>query len=56
MSPMNDIQCPYGANECPKVEDTNRDISEIKKRVINIERILYVIVGIITVECGIVVW
>lgn len=32
------------------------DINRIFKRLLSIERILYVLVGIMAVECGIIVW
>lgn len=48
--------CPYGADECPKLKDATMDINRIFKRLMNIERILYILVGIMAVECGIIVW
>ena len=53
---MRKTECPYGADECPKVEETNDSIKHIYKRLLNIERILYVLVGVMAVECGIIVW
>lgn len=48
--------CPYGAEQCPKIEDIKEDAEDNRRRIQNIERILYMIVGMIAINWGISLW
>lgn len=50
--PPND--CPFGANDCPKVEKLEDRLIRLEKMQHQTQTILYVIVGILAVEFGIV--
>lgn len=47
--------CPYGASDCPKIEDLETVIRTMEKRILRIEQLLYVICGILVAEFGIVI-
>lgn len=47
--------CPYGASDCPKIEDINATMQAMEKRILRIEQLLYVICGILVAEFGIVI-
>ena len=49
------MDCPYGADKCPKVEETLIVLDDMRKRLLTIERLLYICIGIIAVETGVVV-
>lgn len=49
------VECPYGADRCPKLEDTVLVLDEMRKRLLTIERLLYICIGIIAIETGVVV-
>jgi len=49
------MDCPYGADKCPKVEDMVAVLDDMRKRLLTIERLLYICIGIIAVETGVVV-
>lgn len=48
--------CPYGDKDCPKIHDLEERDKGQDSRIQNIERILYVIVGMIAVNWGISLW
>lgn len=52
---MRPMDCPYGADKCPKVEETLLVLDDMRKRLLTIERLLYICIGIIAVETGVVV-
>ena len=45
--------CPYNDKSCPKVEDIAEQLDKIHSRLSNVERLIYIIVGLIAVEMGI---
>lgn len=47
--------CPYGASDCPKIEDLDAVIRTMEKRILRIEQTLYVICGILVAEFGCVI-
>lgn len=48
--------CPYQDKPCPKIEDlTDRDDGQ-DSRLRNIERVLYIIVGMVAVNWGFTLW
>lgn len=57
------VDCPYGADSCPKVEELERRLEEteesIKEQSTDIKmmmRYLYIIVGMVAVNWGISLW
>lgn len=46
-------QCPYGADECPKVEDLELRVYKLEKNQLRIMRTVYYIAGIVSVTLGI---
>ena len=48
-------ECPYGAEDCPKIEDLERRVSRMEKTMDKIMYTLYFVAGIVSVELGIVV-
>lgn len=49
------IDCPYGADTCPKVQELERDVTEMRKTMNKILYLLYFVAGIVAVEFGIVI-
>ena len=57
------LDCPYGADPCPKVEKLERRLEEteehIKEQSIDIKQLLkyvYVLIGMVAVNWGITLW
>ena len=51
-----DPSCPYGANDCPKLEDVNELAKENQRQINNITKLLYTIIGMIVIEWGVSLW
>ncbi len=49
-------ECPYGADECPKIHDLEETVKDVLKQMRQMNNYLMVIMGIIAVECGFVVF
>lgn len=49
------LVCPYQDRQCPKVSDLDRTVEENSARLANVERLLYVIIGMITIEFGVMI-
>lgn len=47
--------CPYGARECPKVQDLEERLVKDEEVLQSMSRTLYVIVGLLTVELGVMI-
>ena len=47
--------CPYNAQNCPKIEDVRTDVNRIIAKLDNLTRIVYVLIGVILCECGIMI-
>lgn len=45
--------CPYGARECPKVQDLEGRVMRDEELLQQMSRTLYVIVGLLMVELGV---
>lgn len=45
--------CPYGAESCPKVEELEVRVARMEQNQNRMMRILYYIMGIVTVSLGI---
>lgn len=46
-------ECPYGADDCPKIADLEVTVRVLHSELENMKRILYCIVGILMVELGV---
>nr|DAR01792.1 MAG TPA: hypothetical protein [Caudoviricetes sp.] len=50
------VSCPYNDKECPKLEIVNEHVVNNEKRLANIERVLYVIIGMLAINSGLILW
>lgn len=51
---MNDkSECPYGANDCPKINQLSKEVSDTKATMLKMMKTLYLIAGILTINLGI---
>lgn len=50
------ISCPYQDKDCPKIAEVRNTDKGQDRRLLKIEKILYVIVGMIAIEWGIQIW
>lgn len=48
-----DDGCPYGDRMCPKVDDIAQGLKETRKAIHDMHRVLYIIVGILTIQLGV---
>lgn len=46
-------ECPYGVNPCPKIEDVQDDIDRMKDAITEIQKSLYIVIGILTINLGV---
>ena len=57
MPPKNNFEiCPYQDKECPKINDIENDLNFLKKMVFQNQKILYVVIGMIAVNWGVLLW
>lgn len=56
MTKVSGVMCPYGDKECPKLEDVNEIVNKNQARLLNIERVLYIIVGMLAINSGLILW
>ena len=47
--------CPYGADQCPKISDLEESIKDLAIQMKKVTWYLAIIMGIIAVECGYVI-
>lgn len=47
------IVCPYEDRDCPKVSDLEKTVEDNSTRLANVERLLYIIIGMLAVEFGV---
>lgn len=52
----NNQGCPYGANDCPKVEDVTQLLDKVASTLSTLTRIVYIMCGIFVAEIGVVLW
>jgi len=52
--------CPFGATTCPKIEELEdrvamfqNEVQELRRTQMEMQRLLYVIVGVVTVSLGV---
>ena len=57
------VDCPYGADSCPKIEELERRLEETEERIKGqstdiktMMKYLYIIVGMVAVNWGISLW
>lgn len=50
------VMCPYADKECPKLESVNDIVIKNQSRLLNIERVLYIIIGMIAINSGLIIW
>lgn len=48
--------CPYKDKDCPKVLDVGKIVEDNQRRLSNVEKLLYVIVGMIAINWGVTLW
>ena len=47
--------CPYGPDDCPKLQAASEALSDIQRRLLTVERLLYTAIGIIMLETGVMI-
>ena len=47
--------CPFNAQNCPKVEDVKRDVDKIADKLDYITRLIYVLIGVVLCEFGVMI-
>lgn len=50
------VNCPYNDKECPKLEEIKTDVKTNEQRLNNMERLLYIIIGMIAINSGLILW
>ena len=48
--------CPYQDKDCPKIIDVGKLVEDNQRRLSNVEKLLYLIVGMIAVNWGVTLW
>lgn len=48
--------CPYQDKECPKIIDVGKTVEANQKRLANVEKLLYIVVGMIAINWGMALW
>ena len=48
-----DAQCPYLDKDCPKVENLEQELKEVKDTLKSVLRVLYALAGIVAIQTGI---
>lgn len=49
------LVCPYQDRDCPKVSDLERTVMNNANRLANVERLLYIVIGMIAIEMGVMI-
>lgn len=47
--------CPYGADNCPKVEALEKSLDDLSEKIDTITRIMYLMCGIIAIQLGVLI-
>lgn len=50
------VMCPYADKDCPKLESVVSNVDANAKRLSNIERLVYIAIGMIAVNSGLILW
>ena len=53
---VNGVMCPYADKDCPKLESVASVVDANSKRLLNIERLVYIALGMIAVNSGLILW
>jgi len=53
---MPKAECPYGASDCPKTTSIDYELSEVRKALVNLTRIVYIACGFMICEFGVALW
>ena len=48
--------CPYKDKDCPKIIDIGKLVEDNQRRLSNVEKLLYLIVGMIAINYGVTLW
>ena len=48
--------CPYKDKDCPKSIDIGKVVEDNQRRLSNVEKVLYVIMGMIAINYGVTLW
>lgn len=48
--------CPYQDKECPKIIDVGKAVEDNQRRLANVEKLLYIVVGMIAINWGMALW
>lgn len=46
--------CPYGAGTCPKLTDVEADVKTLERKLTEVTRLLYVMIGMLMIELGVI--
>lgn len=48
--------CPYKDKDCPKIIDIGKLVEDNQRRLSNVEKLLYLIMGMIAINYGVTLW
>ena len=48
--------CPYKDRDCPKIIDIGKLVEDNQRRLSNVEKLLYLIMGMIAINYGVTLW
>ena len=48
--------CPYKDKDCPKIIDIEKLVEDNQRRLSNVEKLLYLIMGMIAINYGVTLW
>ena len=48
--------CPYKDKDCPKIIDIGKLVEDNQRRLSNVEKLLYLIMGMIAINYGVTPW
>ena len=49
-------ECPYGAENCPKIENIEKSLDKLSVQIQKLSKILYFMLGVIYIELGVNLW
>lgn len=50
------VMCPYSDKDCPKLEEIKADVKTNENRLNKVESLLYIIIGMIAINSGLILW
>ena len=48
--------CPYKDKDCPNLIDIGKLVEDNRRRLSNVEKLLYIVMGMIAVNWGVTLW